>query len=89
MHQLVAQDVVEVAQGAADRQHNPAAEGLGDTAGAFGDAGHHVGLLELGRRGVEDNGCRPLSSCRSTVLSRWYHRSAIRAAASAATRSLG
>ena len=38
VHQLVAEHMVEVVKGAADRQDDPAAEGLGDAAGAFADA---------------------------------------------------
>ena len=53
--QLVADDVVQIAERAAGGQHDTAAESLGDTAGALADpAAYRVGLLELRRAGVED-----------------------------------
>ena len=52
--QLVADDVVGVGERTAKRQHDAAAERLGDAAGAFAElALNRVGLLEVGMRGVE------------------------------------
>jgi hypothetical protein len=54
VRQLVTDDVVEVAERAADRENDPPSECLGDAAGPFAEAADDVGLLELGRGGVED-----------------------------------
>jgi hypothetical protein len=52
--ELVADDVVEVTQGSADRKHDAAAERLGHAPGAFAQVVDDVGLTELGRGGVEN-----------------------------------
>jgi hypothetical protein len=52
--ELVADDVIEVAQGSADREHDPAAERLGDTPGALPEVVDDVGLAELGCGGIQN-----------------------------------
>ena len=54
VRELVADDVVQIAQRPAGRQHDPAAQGLGDAASSLAQALDHVGLLELGLGGVHD-----------------------------------
>ena len=84
VHQLVAEHVVGFGEAAGERQDDAALEHLGDAAGAFADvAGERVRLLEVRMGGVEDERLpRRSARGRSSVDSRAYQRSAMRAASS-------
>ena len=90
MDQLVPDDVVQIAERSARREHDPAPESLGHSAGALADAASYgIGLLELGRAGVEDQRLAAGQLVVEDAGSRAYHRSAIRAACPAAASSGG